>query len=152
MRKIMSKSIYHSIFTGLVVGSLLGVSMVSHADSDKEKQAKTSAAKPTKTAATPAPAATTTAMIEGRRTYLRANCYGCHGMFATGGMGPNIVHAESGDIQEAVHGGEEGGMPGYSSKLISATDANNLAAYLQSIGSASEPKFMRWWESGVPSQ
>ena len=81
---------------------------------------------------------------EGRRAFLQYNCYSCHGMYAAGGMGPNIVHAERGDIMEAVMKGESGGMPSFRRQLTSA-DVANLAAYLRSIGTPSEPTFMDWW-------
>jgi mono/diheme cytochrome c family protein len=82
---------------------------------------------------------------EGRRLYLKLNCYGCHSMFATGSMGPNIVHAEHGDVQEAVMQGQGGGMPSFRN-YVDATDIDNLTAYLHSIGTAGEPKFMDWWK------
>ena len=87
---------------------------------------------------------------EGRRLFLALNCYGCHGMFAAGGMGPNIVHAESGDLSEAVLEGGDAGMPSFRAYLTSA-DIANLAAYLQSIGGPNEPRFMDWWVA-VPTK
>lgn len=81
---------------------------------------------------------------EGRRSYLKYNCYSCHGMGAAGGMGPNIIHAEKGDLTEVIQEGGEGGMPSFKAYLNS-TDINNLSAYLNSIGSKSEPKFKDWW-------
>ncbi|WP_034410963.1 c-type cytochrome [Derxia gummosa] len=87
---------------------------------------------------------------EGRRLYLKLNCYACHGMGGTGGMGPNIVHAERGDVAEAVLRGEDGGMRSYKG-YVTAADISNLAAYLRSIGSATEPKFNDWWEA-LPSK
>jgi mono/diheme cytochrome c family protein len=86
---------------------------------------------------------------EGRRTFLKLNCYGCHGMFAAGGMGPNIVHAERGDVQEAVMQGEDGGMPSFRTR-VSPTDIDNLTAYLKSIGTPNEPVFMDWWKKVPP--
>lgn len=118
------------------------------------KQVKTPPGKPGSTPATPTatipPAATPAAVTrlsaegEGRRAYLKFNCYGCHGMGATGGMGPNIVGAESGDVSEAVLQGKDEGMPSYR-RIATSADVNNLAAYLRSIGTAREPKFNDWW-------
>jgi mono/diheme cytochrome c family protein len=82
---------------------------------------------------------------EGRRLYLKLNCYGCHSMFATGAMGPDIVHAERGDLREAVMQGQEGGMPSFRN-YVDATDIDNLSAYLKSIGTPDEPMFMDWWK------
>ena len=81
---------------------------------------------------------------EGRRLFLKLNCYGCHGMYATGGMGPNIVHAERGDVREAVMRGEDGGMPSFH-QYVGDKDIRRLAAYLKSIGTEKEPFFKDWW-------
>ena len=81
---------------------------------------------------------------EGRRAYLKFNCYGCHGMRAGGGMGPNIVRADRDDVSEAVREGKDEGMPSYR-RILTTTDINNLAAYLRSIGRANQPKFNDWW-------
>ena len=81
---------------------------------------------------------------EGRRQYLELNCYSCHGMRAQGGMGPNIVHAEAGDVREAVWQGEDSGMISFK-HYANKVDLKNLAAYLKSIGTAKEPRFNDWW-------
>jgi mono/diheme cytochrome c family protein len=81
---------------------------------------------------------------EGRRLYLKLNCYSCHGMYGGGGMGPNVVRAEKGDVSEAVLRGEDHGMPSFKN-YVTSRDITNLAAYLRSIGGANEPKFMDWW-------
>jgi cytochrome c551 len=81
---------------------------------------------------------------EGRRAYLKYNCSGCHGARAVGGMGPNIQHAEAGDLSDAVLEGEDGGMPSFR-KIVSSADITNLGVYLRSIGTASEPMFNDWW-------
>lgn len=88
---------------------------------------------------------------EGRRAWLKYNCYGCHGMRAGGGMGPRLA-GEGGEVQEAVLQGEGGGMPSYTKYNITSTDIYNLAAYLRTIQdpsqppTAGEPVFMHWWE------
>ncbi|HVU19284.1 MAG TPA: c-type cytochrome [Rhizomicrobium sp.] len=83
---------------------------------------------------------------EGRRVYLEFNCAGCHGNQAGGGMGPSIKGAEQGDIQEAVLNGDarEGGMPSFKG-CATKTDANNIGAYLKSIGKQNEPVWLDWW-------
>ena len=97
-------------------------------------------------ASAPAPAAATLPPAgEGRRIFLKLNCYGCHGSGATGGMGPNIVHAEAGDVSEVVMQGSENGMPSYRA-YVAGKDVSNLTAYLASIGTKNEPKFTHWWE------
>ena len=86
------------------------------------------------------------AIGEGRRAYLEFNCSGCHGNAAGGGMGPNIMGAEQGDVQEAVLQGDakEGGMPSFKG-CATSTDVKNLAAYLRSIGTQNEPTWLDWW-------
>ncbi len=104
------------------------------------------AAGPNPTASAPAQAAAAplSPAGEGRRAYLKYNCSGCHGARAAGGMGPNIQHAEAGDLSEAVLEGEDGGMPSFR-RIVSSTDITNLTAYLRSIGTTSEPTFNDWW-------
>jgi mono/diheme cytochrome c family protein len=82
---------------------------------------------------------------DGRRVYLELNCYLCHGDNAAGQFGPNIQHAEQGDIDEAVKQGvPEAGMPTFG-KYVTTTDLTNIKAYLASIGTAKEPKWFDWW-------
>ena len=81
---------------------------------------------------------------EGRRDFLKLNCYGCHGNNAGGGMAINIQHAGAGDIRDAVLNGEDTGMPSFR-KYVTTTDIANIAAYLKSIGTKNEPKFFDWW-------
>jgi mono/diheme cytochrome c family protein len=107
-------------------------------------QLAAAAAQATPAAVAPVGAATLGAAGEGRRLYLKLNCYSCHGDGAKGGMGPNIVRAEFGDVSEVLRQGEDGGMPSYRS-YVSSTDIGNLAAYLRSIGTVGEPKFKDWW-------
>jgi mono/diheme cytochrome c family protein len=85
---------------------------------------------------------------EGRRVYLRENCYGCHGGRAGGGMGPNL-RSEADDVSEAVRQGEEGGMPAY--PKITSLEIQNLQAYFRSIRTTAEPTFTHWWEA-VPTR
>lgn len=81
---------------------------------------------------------------EGRRAYMKYNCYGCHGTNAAGGIALNIVGKDSGDVAEAVLEGKDKGMPSYQG-IVSPTEITNLGAYLRSIGKAGEPKFNDWW-------
>ena len=81
---------------------------------------------------------------EGRRLFLKLNCYSCHGMFAQGAIGPNIVHASQSEVQFNVLNGNAGGMPSFK-KYVDDTDITNLTNYLASIGTKDEPMFMDWW-------
>ena len=86
-------------------------------------------------------------VTEGRRAWLKFNCYGCHGDNGAGGMGPKVQHAEAGDVSEAMTGdAREGGMRSFKG-IATATDAANIAAYLATIGRASEPKWLDWWDA-----
>lgn len=91
--------------------------------------------------------------VEGRRAYLRMNCYSCHGSSGHGGgMGPSLV-GEADETAEAVLNGEGEGMPSFKNNLC-ANDVANLTAYLQLLGTGSEPSFLNWWEPGpgLPSR
>jgi cytochrome c551 len=86
---------------------------------------------------------------EGRRLFLAFNCYSCHGMAATGGMGPDIVGRDRATVASAVLLGRAGGMPSFR-QYVSQTDITNIAAYLNSIGTPEEPMFMDWWKLFPP--
>src|SRR5215210_5251544 len=51
--------------------------------------------------------------IEGRRIYMRENCYICHGGFAGGGMCPTLRDPRPGvsKVREVVRNGTRNGMP-----------------------------------------
>ena len=82
---------------------------------------------------------------EGRRLYLALNCYGCHGTFAAGAIGPSIVGAPRFAVEFNVMNGNEGGMPSFAA-YVGESDISNLTAYLHSIGTDHEPTFMDWWK------
>jgi cytochrome c551 len=81
---------------------------------------------------------------EGRRNFLKWNCYGCHGMNAAGGMGPNIQGKGTADVLDAMRFGHDQGMPSFV-QIATVADMNNVAAYLQSIGTPGEPTWVDWW-------
>jgi cytochrome c551 len=85
---------------------------------------------------------------EGRRMWLQFNCYNCHGDKAGGGMGPDVNHADGGDVRAAVLHGDamEGGMRSFA-KYATAKDVTNITAYLKSIGTGQEPTWLDWWNS-----
>lgn len=81
---------------------------------------------------------------EGRRAYMRLNCYSCHSMGAHGGtMGPSLI-GKADEVADAVPNGEEGGMPPFRNYLCT-NDLANLKAYIQLLGTGSEPTFTDWW-------
>jgi len=85
------------------------------------------------------------AVGEGRRAWLKYNCYGCHGMRAQGGMGRNIQKASRDDVWVSINGSATtGGMRDFKT-IMNFTDALNIAAYLKTIGTVNEPKWIDWW-------
>jgi cytochrome c551 len=96
-------------------------------------------------AATLAPVTGSAGVTEGRRAWLKYNCYGCHGNNGAGGMGPNVQQTEGQDVATAMFGDKvEGGMRDFTG-IASSTDAYNIGVYLLSIGTPSEPKWLDWW-------
>ena len=81
---------------------------------------------------------------EGRRDFLKWNCYGCHGMNAAGGWAPNIQGKGISYVRQAMTSGGPAGMPSFLSYFKEA-DLRNIAAYLFSIGTPAEPKWVDWW-------
>ncbi len=86
---------------------------------------------------------------EGRRLFLKLNCYGCHGMRGLGGMGP-ALQGEGAEVASAVLQGKPGGMPSFSA-YVTDVDLANLTAYVGTLGTPEEPVFLHWWEE-TPSE
>ncbi len=89
--------------------------------------------------------------IEGRRIFVRENCYSCHGGFAGGGFCPSLREdrPDTDDVREVVRNGTENGMPPF--PQLTNQDIRNLGAYFQSLRTRREPTFTHWWEP-VPTQ
>ena len=124
---------------------------VSLAASSTQSTPKTAVTKPPISAATPSwgstpatPYANLTSAEKGRWLWLKYNCASCHGDNGAGGMGPNVIHEDG--LTEILKKGEKG-MPTY--KTLTATDASNLAAYLQSINKVNEPHFQCWYKDPI---
>ena len=90
--------------------------------------------------------------IEGRKIFLRDNCYSCHGVRAGGGRCPSLREdpPNESDVEDAVEEGRTNGMPPFPN--LTERDIENLAAYFESLGTRNEPTFTHWWEPGVPTQ
>ena len=88
---------------------------------------------------------------EGRRVFMKENCYACHGGRSGGGMGPNLrsLRPDEDAVKDAVREGKTGGMPAFPN--LSSRDIDNLAAYFRTLRTSTEPTFTHWWEA-VPSQ
>jgi cytochrome c551 len=91
---------------------------------------------------------------EGRRVFLRENCYGCHGGRTGGGMGPDlrdeIAYAASVVGEFVLNGSSDAGMPSYRGKVTNQ-DIKNLSAYILTLRTPEEPTFTHWWEK-VPTR
>jgi cytochrome c551 len=90
--------------------------------------------------------------FEGRRVFLRENCYGCHGGRGGGGMGPNLRDHRPNDetIRRVVQNGTPTGMPPYGQR-VKDVEIQNLIAYIRRLRNNDEPTFTHWWEP-VPTQ
>ena len=101
----------------------------------------------------PATAAQVTALMpptlpsagEGRRQFLKLNCYGCHGPFAEGSIGPPLAGVSRSEVAFNVMNGNEGGMPSFAD-YVDDTDIDNLTNYFAGIGTNNEWRFMDWWK------
>jgi mono/diheme cytochrome c family protein len=81
---------------------------------------------------------------EGRRMFLKLNCYSCHGNFAEGGIGPALAGVSRGAVEFNVMNGNAGGMPSFAA-YVDETDIDNLTNYFATIGTKNEWVFMDWW-------
>ena len=88
----------------------------------------------------------------GRKVFLRENCYICHGGRAGGGMCPSLrdIRPDFGDVEEFVLNGSPSGMPSFRAR-VTAQEIADLAAYFETLRSPQEPTFTHWWEA-VPTQ
>jgi cytochrome c551 len=88
----------------------------------------------------------------GRKVFLRENCYICHGGRAGGGMCPSLRDdpPDQSDVEDFVLNGSRSGMPSFRGR-VSAQEIADIAAYFQTLRSPREPTFTHWWEA-VPSQ
>jgi cytochrome c oxidase cbb3-type subunit 3 len=89
-----------------------------------------------------------TALMEGRRLFVRYNCSGCHGGRAGGGMGPSLrdpswMYGSTADrIFNSIAQGRAHGMPSWGVRLPEK-QIWELTAYVQSLRTADEPEAPR---------
>lgn len=90
--------------------------------------------------------------INGRKLFLRENCYICHGGRGGGGMCPSLRDdkPDESDVIEALREGTETGMPSFERRLT-RRQMEDIAAYIQTLRTNREPTFTHWWET-IPSQ
>jgi mono/diheme cytochrome c family protein len=91
--------------------------------------------------------------VNGRKMFLKNNCYICHGGRGGGGMCPSLRadKPDAGDVVEVVNGGTESGMPSFR-RVMTQQEIRDVAAYIQTLRTSREPTFTHWWEPGVPTQ
>ena len=77
---------------------------------------------------------------KGKATYMKIGCYTCHGTMGQGGAGARLAPnppAAAAFMNYVRKGGPNhtflGGMPAYSSSIISDADLADIRAYLASI-------------------
>jgi mono/diheme cytochrome c family protein len=88
----------------------------------------------------------------GRKVFLRENCYICHGGRGGGGMCPSLRdnRPDESDVQDFVLNGSRSGMPSFRGR-VTTQEIADLAAYFKTLRSPQEPTFTHWWEA-VPTQ
>jgi mono/diheme cytochrome c family protein len=91
--------------------------------------------------------------VNGRKVYLRENCYICHGGRVGGGMCPSFRDdpRDESDVRHAVEDGTSSGMPSFRGRVTDREIAD-IAAYFATLRSAREPTFTHWWEPGTPTR
>ena len=76
----------------------------------------------------------------GRRAFMAAGCYQCHGTVGQGGVGPKLApDAMPVDAMIAFVRYTGRNMPAYSSQVLSDEDLRLIHGYLESIKDSSRP-------------
>ena len=87
--------------------------------------------------------------INGRKVFLKANCYICHGGRGGGGMCPSL-REDRPDDDDVIREGTSSGMPAFRG-ILTEREISDVIAYIQSLRTSREPTFTHWWEA-VPTQ
>ena len=87
--------------------------------------------------------------VRGRKVFLKANCYICHGGRGGGGMCPSLRETRP-DDKNVVRNGTPSGMPAFEN-ILTDREIEDVMAYIQSLRTSREPTFTHWWEA-VPTQ
>jgi len=87
--------------------------------------------------------------INGRKVFLKANCYICHGGRGGGGMCPSL-REDRPDDKNVVRDGTSSGMPAFEN-ILTDREIEDVIAYIQTLRTSQEPTFTHWWEA-VPTQ
>lgn len=71
---------------------------------------------------------------EGKRAYMSAGCYQCHGTIGQGGVGPRLAPKPFPvETLSAIVRGSSRSMPPYELHVLSDRDLKHIHAYLSSI-------------------
>ncbi len=85
------------------------------------------------------------ATMEGRKLFVRYNCYGCHGGHGGGGMGPSLrdqswTYGNSdAHVYSSIAEGRAYGMPTWG-LMLPQEDIWKLVAYIKAMRTSSEPE------------
>ena len=95
----------------------------------------------------PAPAPATGDAKAGATVFMTVGCYTCHGTVGQGGVGPRLapnplpMAAFANFVRNGTPGWSLlGGMPAFSTAVLSEKDLANLRAYLASVPAPRPPK------------
>jgi ubiquinol-cytochrome c reductase cytochrome c subunit len=95
----------------------------------------------------PVPAPTTGDAKTGASVFMTVGCYTCHGTVGQGGVGPRLapnplpMAAFANFVRNGTPGWSLlGGMPAFSTAVLSEKDLVNLRAYLASVPAPPPPK------------
>jgi len=84
------------------------------------------------------------ALAEGRRLWVRFNCYGCHGDYGGGGMGPSLrdetwlYGSDDARVASSIMAGRAHGMPSWA-KHLTTEQTWKLTGYIKSMRTDLEP-------------
>lgn len=78
----------------------------------------------------------------GKRVFMKQNCYYCHGTTGQGGRDGTRIAQTGLNTQGLIRYVRKptGGMPAYTEKILSDQDLTDIYAYLKSLPAAKAPK------------
>jgi len=78
----------------------------------------------------------------GKRLFMKQNCYYCHGTSGQGGRDGARIAQTALNVQGVIRYVRKptGGMPAYTEKIVSDQELTDIVAYLKSLPAAKAPK------------
>jgi mono/diheme cytochrome c family protein len=78
----------------------------------------------------------------GKRLFMKNNCYYCHGTSGQGGRDGARIAQTALNLQGVMRYVRQptGGMPAYTAKILSDQELTDIYAYLKSLPAAKDPK------------